>query len=537
MAFIRTQKLVRNRNGAVSGGSAAVIDTLYVQGGKYHSKQEVRERLGKIVQLDDDGRRGVFLSPTRGLVCYDADADAFSAVERGDERIEGLDIFKEGNVHTVFGDAYLLLKFLEKTSLLAVLKAVFPKKQEFERVMAHILHGILRDGSKITCDNFIAKSFATYLLGDIPIASLKSDTAYFAMMGEDGTRMSFFTSFIKAMRRKEASFGKGCYVDSTPLPNSITDNPFNALCRHGVSGASVQMRLVLVIDEASGLPVWYDIIPGNVLDINTIMTVVEDVSASLDIQIDSLVLDAGYVSKELVGAFHIGTEKTIVARMPARRGFPYKELYWDVKSLLGKGKYSFVRNQHTYFGKRKEIYLFGHKEYAYVYVDQQNALQRFQEYLINHEDDYVALKDRDKDWARVKNGFFVLVSNIDTTPPDLLSDYFARVEIETVFKTSKEYLGLLPLSKWTDLTVRGKILHDIIDTVILLQLRKEIISSGISISELVGRTQSLMCFRDSNGAVTVETPNKLTKQYYGQLGIDIPSHLKIASFKNQVFRL
>lgn len=57
-------------------------------------------------------------------------------------------------------------------------------------------------------------------------------------------------------------FGKGCYADSTPLPNDAKDNPFNALCSHGVGHVAVQTRLVLVLDEVSGLPVWLTLIPA-----------------------------------------------------------------------------------------------------------------------------------------------------------------------------------------------------------------------------------------------------------------------------------
>lgn len=57
------------------------------------------------------------------------------------------------------------------------------------------------------------------------------------------------------MREIHPDFGKGCYVDSTPLPKDIDDNPFNALCCHGVSSSEVQSRLVLVLDDETGLPV------------------------------------------------------------------------------------------------------------------------------------------------------------------------------------------------------------------------------------------------------------------------------------------
>lgn len=535
MASIKAQKVRYDGNGRIVSGSAAIIDTIYVRTGqKDHSRKETREKLGKVLYLSDDKRSGIFLSPTRGLVEYDADEDSFNEVDREDPRINTERVFPEPEVHTVFGDSYLLMQFLEKSGMLSVLREVFPRKEAYERVLCHILHGILKDGSKISCDNFIMKSFSSYVLKDIPLSTMKSDTRFFSMMGEDSTRMNFFKSFIAYMQKTDPSFGKGCYVDSTPLPNSIVDNPFNALCCHGVGSSEIMTRLVLVIDEKSGLPVWFDIIPGNILDINTVMKVVNDVADSLGIEIDSLVLDAGYVSESLVNAFHIGTDKTIIGRMPARRGYPHRQLYIEVKDLLGKGKYAFVRKGHTYFGKRKQIELFGQPIYAYVYVDKSNAVQRFADYLLKHQEEYDEMKLTEKDWMTVKFGYFVLISNIETTPAELLTMYFGRTEIEKVFKTSKEYLDLLPLSKWTDLTVRGKLLHDVIDTTIYLMLQKQIAPTGISMSELFGKCQSLMC-RSHNGQVHVETPNKQVKQYYKYLDMRVPAHIKMDTYMKAIY--
>ena len=536
MAFIRVQKLVRDSNGNITSGSAAIKESRYVKdGGKFHSRQIVRERLGKVVWLSADGKSGIFLSPQRGLVSYDSVSDSFDEVGRDDTRLTGnVDVFPETEIHTMFGDAYLLMNFLVKTGMADILKATFPEEADRQRVLCHILHGILRDGSRIGCDCFMEKSFASYILGDIPLASLRCDTAYFTMMGRDRTRMAFFKAFIEKMRKGHPNFGRCCYVDSTPLPNDIDNNPFNALCSHGVESTSIQTRLVLVLDEETGLPVWYDIIPGNVLDISTIMTVVNDVAVSLDITINSLVLDAGYISKEVIHAFHNGTEKTFIGRMPARKGFPFKTLYHEFRTSLDKGKYRFVRGGHVYFGKRKEIDLFGEKVYAYVYVDRHNALQRERNFMLDHPDEYAAMKDKEKDWLSVRFGYFVLLSNKKLTPAELLTDYFGRTDIEGVIKTSKEYLGLLPLSKWTVDTVRGKILGDIMNTIIFLNMRKALDDSGLSVSEITGRTQSLMCFRNKHGEILIETPNKKVKAYYKLLGEAIPASLKISDFRKKV---
>lgn len=199
-----------------------------------------------------------------------------------------------------------------------VLHSAFSEESDYERVLCHILYGILKDSSRISWDNFIMKSFTSYVLSDVPAESLHCDTQFFAKMGRDMTRLAFLRAFVKAIQKGNPNFCKGYYVESTPLPNDIDNNPFNALSCYGMGSCEVMVRLVLVLDEAIGLPVWYDIIPGNVLDVNTIMNVVNDVADSLGIVIDSLVLDSGYVTQELISAFHIGANKTMIGCMPVK---------------------------------------------------------------------------------------------------------------------------------------------------------------------------------------------------------------------------
>lgn len=126
MAFIKVQKLVRDSSGTITSGSAAIVESIYVSGKKIHSKQKVRERLGKVISLASDKKSGIFLSPTRGLVEYDVVSDSFSSVSPDDKATKCLSVFPEPEIHTVFGDVYLLLRFLENQGILEILKAIFP---------------------------------------------------------------------------------------------------------------------------------------------------------------------------------------------------------------------------------------------------------------------------------------------------------------------------------------------------------------------------------------------------------------------------
>ena len=147
------------------------------------------------------------------------------------------------------------------------------------------------------------------------------------------------------------------------------------------------------------------------------------------------------------------------------------------------------------------------------------------------------MKDKDKNWYAVKYGYFILTANIKKEPDEMLDEYYGRTDIETVFKTSKEYLDLLPLNKWTNDTVRGKILSDVICTIIYLQLRKQLSRQGVSMTKLIGKTQSLMCTKTGNGMVNVETPNKHVRQFYKDLDITVPSSLVLKTFTSEMIRI
>ena len=269
------------------------------------------------------------------------------------------------------------------------------------------------------------------------------------------------------------------------------------------------------------------------LELSTIMQSVEDVESNLHVSVDSLTLDAGYASRGLIEAFSLKESKSLIVRMPAKKGYPYKELYWRYKDQIPKGRNAFVRNRHTYFGACDRRQIFGKDMFFYPYVDKENALMGFRDHILRNDEEYGKLPEKDKDFLAVKFGYFVLLSNYEASPKDILSRYFDRAAIEGVFKTAKSYLGLLPLDKWSDQSVRGKILADTICLIITLLLRKELNIGGHSLPEVFGRTQSLMCFRKQDGTVIVETPNKQVKEYYKALQIEVPASLNLKKYREK----
>ena len=250
MPYIKKQNIRYDKNKNIISGTAAIVESVYDPSKVGHNSKRAIETFGKVICLSQDCKEGIFLSPTRGLVSYNSATDSFSSVSRDDPRLYGRnDLFPDPEIHTIIGDSYLLLKFMETTGMLGVLRTVFQKDKEYERCLCHVLHTILKNGSRNGCDDFVEQSFLSCLFTDIPIRSLESDTQYFTQTGKDHTRVEFFRTYIEMMRKKHNNFGKASYVDSTPLPNDIQNLVTNALCSHGLTQTSNQTRLVMVLDE------------------------------------------------------------------------------------------------------------------------------------------------------------------------------------------------------------------------------------------------------------------------------------------------
>jgi len=543
--YIRIQKVKRDDSGQIVSGSAAICKTVYDPNqNSGHSRREVVEKLGKVIWLNENNTEGIFFSPTRGLVSYNAAKDSFSEVESKDSRLQGTDYENQEVIHTTFGDVYLFLTVLGEGCLLNVLRSMSDAGIEYQRLLAHLTHEVLRNGKRIKCGEFLDTSMLTYMLQDISRSTLDCDSAFFADMGHDRAKLTFFKQFVTEMRKIRPNFGRACYVDSTPVPNDIDNNPYNALCSHGTDGTMIQTRFALVLDIETNLPVWFHIFPSNILDHSTIMAIANDIKASIDVDIIDNILDAGYACKELFERYHIPSEEELskgtakegfaLVRMPAKPGYPYSELYLECKNILFDVDYLFDYKGHSYFGKKFVRTCLGYSEYCYVFLDQNQANDLGRNWRQTHPDEWEALSRYDKEWYMVKDGFFILVGNKDDTPRNILVEYRDRVRIELIFKTMKDFENLLPVKKWDATRVKGKILMDIIGLVADQFFREALSTIGLEVPTLLVQLQSLECFNNGAGLLEIYTPKANVRSMYETIGYQIPGHLDMNAFKDEI---
>lgn len=552
--YIKYQKIVRDEAGIILSGSASIQENSYKRNkngnrNQSHTAQSTVEKLGKVIWYEKDNpTQGIFYSPTRGLTFYDLNLDSFSNVDPKDPRLSGTKYeYEPQRLHTNFGNFYLFFTELANTPFLTILRKTFGECNIYKKLLAHLVHDCLKNGSSIKCGEYLARSSLSYIVEDIPVSTLDCDTSYYFEMSNDNLKVAYFKSVLEEMRKINPNFGRCCYVDSTPLPGEAENNPFNALSSHGSDGAVIQSRLVLILDIQSSVPVWFEIIPANILDKSTIMSITSDVEKTLGITIDMYDLDAGYAREELFGRFNRNNstyidedneirDHTVLIRMPATNGYGRDDLYIQSKTLFHDPEYEFDYEHHTFFGKRYEIDLFGYPEFGFVFVDKTQAESLLREWRTAHWDEWVELSKSAKEWYSVKNGFFVLIGNKDQIPKSALVEYRGRTSIESYFRDSKAYLKILPLKKWTKETVTGKIFHDTIVTTVYRAFRKEIAPADMSMSSLIVHMESWECVRKSDHLLEIKTPNIQVRETLEKLGLVAPAHLDLGAMRKEILQ-
>ena len=88
----------------------------------------------------------------------------------------------------LFCDNSLFLSFLKKLGYAGLLQEIFSTKQDYQRVICHLAHKFLKDGSRIHVDDFIERTLLSYYASEISTSSLGCDTRYFTMMGEESIK-------------------------------------------------------------------------------------------------------------------------------------------------------------------------------------------------------------------------------------------------------------------------------------------------------------------------------------------------------------
>jgi hypothetical protein len=449
--------------------------------------------LGKVL----DKERGYYRNRVRGDYTYDLATNTygkmpadFAAPTRSRKESLILD----------FGDVFFLDQFISANGLNAPIDAVGYGNPDTLRAM--ICFYALCSMANTHAQSWWEGSYARILY---PKANLSSQriSDFLAAIGDEYSQREFFQKYFKMLDRSGL---ENVLIDSTGLPNSI-HFPLTAINNHN-GEISNEVRLVYVVQQNTGLPLYFRYCPGNVIDTMTIIRCFEELKAQ-GINVKFAILDAGYYTGDNIRELF---EKKIsfVTRLKGNLTI-YKDLVREhLDSLEAKENLVEYNGRYVYM-KCVPIQLEGNNAYAYVGLDIERKS------LESHKT-FRRAKDKNMDTGQVfdtitKQGVFILVSSHRIAVSELLPLYYTRQQIEQVFDIGKNYADMLPLRVQTEETFRGHLLLTFIVTVVLKKLQDALSKTSYNPISLFLNLRNQKCKVFSDKIITHEAFKKANDCY------------------------
>ena len=268
--------------------------------------------LGRVI----DKERGIFKSRERGLFTYDLKTNTFGSVPAEYEApsLQRKTKYPRRTTLVVsFGDIFLLDEYIRESGLRKAVDAIGYRNPD--TLKALLAFYILTSYANCHAEDWWELTYARYLYPKAQMASQRISEAL-ADIGSEDAKRSFFREYIKFLERFDSDTDSegiedGILIDSSGHPNAVRF-PLTAVNNHnGV--ISQEVRLIYVVRQRTGMPLFFRYVAGNVIDVSTITRTVAELKAN-GVNTKFAILDAGYYTEANADAL-IDAGVSFMARM------------------------------------------------------------------------------------------------------------------------------------------------------------------------------------------------------------------------------
>ena len=441
-------------------------------------KKTPRTNLGRVI----DKERGIYKNRERGLFQYDATTDTYSKVSPDfiEPQLKRKKKTREREILEVeFGSSFFFDKFVDKLGYWDILDAL--KYSNNDTLRALLAYYCIASYSNRLALFWWNHSYARILYPKAQLASQRiSETL--EDLGSEETKRLFFKAYYKKLlvspgkkRAQEYEMDDdtsddGILIDSTGLPNCCS-LPITAISNHN-GQISEEVRLIYVVQQSTGLPLFFRYIAGNIIDATTIKTTVAELKA-YGVNTKFAILDAGYYNHKNADAL-IDAGISFITRMHS--GFTvYEEVFSEYRSTLESeenlvtfnGRIVYVKCVPCKIGEKGD-----HDAYAYLCLD--CTMKREEEYSLSQRMTDDNLTSHEIHRKRSEHGIFMLIATRRISKNNLLPLYYTRNQVEDIFKLCKGSCKILPINVESEITLRGHLLMTFLATVVMKRLAERL---------------------------------------------------------------
>lgn len=515
----------------------------YTRGGKEYASLQSSSRseagissaykgnLGRVI----DKEKGIFKNRERGYFHYDPQSGystvSAEEVALSEQTTNGASVqrtvpdYGKEKMPLDFGDAFFLDCYLKQLYLSDVIKDLIP--QDSDTVMSLVFYRILTDQkANLHAETWWRGSYASVLF---PKANLTSQHISLALedLGSEPVQKQFFERYITLLYGKSGS--TGILIDSTGLVNA-SKMQITQVSNHN-GDINIEIRLIYVIDRRNGMPIYFRYVQGNIIDVSTMITTVNELK-QYDINIDYAIMDAGYFSEDNVREL-VRNHVPYISRLAPNRTL-FKEIVGknneNISDLMS-AKYAKKYGNRLVYIKKVETTLYDSRTFLYIGMDANKHFEDSAKTMLQYMDDGLSSEEIDAKMLRL--GLFIIVSSEDLDPEEVLPLYYTRQKIEQVFDVTKNYADILPIRVENEMTFRGHLLCCFIATVVMQKLQQAILSMRKKNDKLNPfgafmelRNQKCRVFRK---AVIPYEAHKEANEIYSMFNIEVPKIVELPS--------
>lgn len=410
-----------------------------------------------------------------------------------------------------FGDSYVLSKFYENLEITKIIKENF--KEYWQNILALVTYRLCYPSAMMYAQEWTNGNYAKLIY---PLANLSSQriSDFLKVLGDENLERKFFKEYLSKFSHSE----KGIIIDGTSLPNQI-HMPMTAW---GLSGEEIdkQIRFLLVVDKESSDPLYFRVLPGNIVDVSTLKNTIMELK-KYDVKNSFIYMDAGFFSEDNVKEMY-ENEINFLTRLPAER-IIYKQLIREEAKNL-EARINLTRyGKRALFIKQKEIELFGKKAYAHIVLDPQRKGREINRIGLNlmDEKDY----NDDFDYDLINRGIMILISSFKIPKDDVVPAYYVRQTAEMMFGFSKDDINILPLRVHSEEGLRGFLFLQFLSLIMFVQLKKKI-GKKHTVEEVLLTFRNLKC-KIFEKEIIINEPTRQQKDLAKVLGLILPKNLGI----------
>ena len=467
--------------------------------------------LGRVIDWD----KQFFMNRALGVYHYDLTSDASEPVH-SDEIPEIKDLRRrEEQLILRFGDVFVIDHVLNRFGLHECINAAGCRRPE--ALYALLCYYVLERDSNSRAQMWYEGSYARLLY---PGASLSSQVVSTLLeeLGDERLQQRFFKEYVKYCLRLDPP-ATNVMIDSTGLPNSI-HFPLTAVSNHN-GKISREVRLIYVVDQNSGLPVYFRYVAGNIVDLSTLTTTIAELRHS-GLKIKYLLLDAGYYTDE---AFRLLLEQdiTFLTRASSKLKLYQEIMKEHAPTLMAAENLTSYNGRYVYIKKVKST-LLEHHVFAYVCRDMEAFFDEGSKVTTHAQERGLRLNEIHA--SLESSGYFMMLSTADIHPADLLTTYYTRQSIEQIFDLAKNYANLGPARVHDEQHLRGHLLLTFIGTAIMRLLQRKALEASANLLDLLASLGYQNCKLFEDGTVVVKEAQKWGNVCYKMLNLKCPVSLE-----------